>query len=167
MVVPGITRVVAPTALLWGVGYLGWRIVATRDGADLTAWLILLLAEMLGFAVFGVRVWQAWPSSPPIHPNLVKPEISVVIDATGARVDDVRATLISVREMHDRSVALVVDEPSGIAPDLAYFVVVLRRVAKTMRHGNDPAANFRCRFRDAEDRSVGRGDLDKVALFEA
>lgn len=77
MVVRGITRVVALAAVLWGAGYLGWRALVTADGADLVTWIILLLAEVLSFAVFGARVWQAWPSSPPVLPEMVKPEISV------------------------------------------------------------------------------------------
>lgn len=105
----GLTRVVALTAVMWGAGYLGWRMTATRDGADAATWMTLLVAEILGFAVFGVRVWHAWPSSRPALPRSARPDISVVIDATGAAVADVRATLIGVREMDGRPDAHVVD----------------------------------------------------------
>jgi hypothetical protein len=105
-----LTRVVTAGALVWGAGYLGWRIVATRAGADGVAWVVLLAAELLGFAVFLGRGWQGWPSAVSGVQQVDPSNVSVVLDATGESAADVRTTLVALRAIADLPAAVVVDE---------------------------------------------------------
>lgn len=96
-----LVRVVALVAVSWGACYLVWRVLATLTGVHPVAASVLLGAEVLGVIVFALRVRAARPT--PVTaidaPHAVPPDLTVVIDAHGASIEELRTTLVSVARL--------------------------------------------------------------------
>ncbi len=107
----GVVRAFAVFALLWAFAYLVWRTLFTLDGADLPASLLLLGAEILAVVVFAARVRSASaaPAAPVDAPDAPLPDTTAVVDATGSSIDELRATLVTLRRVVGLSRIVVVD----------------------------------------------------------
>ena len=55
-----LVRVVAAAALLWGFGYLTWRIGWSGRGTPVVLFLVLLAAELFGWISLGFYTFFAW-----------------------------------------------------------------------------------------------------------
>ena len=95
---------------MWGVAYLVWRVVATGGGVSRSTWFVLLVAEAAGLLVFGSRAWLAWPGSGPPRVGPDTPPVTIVVEATGEPVADLRTTLVAARAMAGRPRPVVVDQ---------------------------------------------------------
>ncbi len=97
----GIVRLVALVAGLWGAAYVLWRALTTLDGAHVASGAVLLGAEIIGVVVFGLRIRSA--RSTPVTaidaPDAVLPDLTVVVDASGASIDELRTSLISIARL--------------------------------------------------------------------
>jgi hypothetical protein len=62
---PLLLRSPAIGALLWGVGYLTWRIGWSGEGASPVAFAMLLATEVYGLWALGTLAWFSW-SRPPV-----------------------------------------------------------------------------------------------------
>ena len=106
-----IVRWSARVALAWSVGYLGYRVAFTLAGTSPLAALLLLLAEVLSVAVFALRMRAA--SAAPMEvirgADAPTPEVTAVVDATGASIDELRVTLVSCRRVRGLLRVVVVD----------------------------------------------------------
>jgi hypothetical protein len=104
----------ARVALVWAVGYLGWRTLFTLSGADAPASLVLLAAEALAVVVFAayVRSARMTPMVVVASPDAPPPDAAAVVDASGSSVEELRTTLVSLRRVAGLERILVVD-PGG------------------------------------------------------
>src|SRR3954454_19229761 len=57
---PVLLRALALTALIWGVGYLIWRIGWSGEGANPVAYGLLLVTEVYGLWALGTLTWFSW-----------------------------------------------------------------------------------------------------------
>ncbi len=74
----GILRALALIALLWGAGYLTWRIGWSGEGANPVLFAMLLATELYGLYALATLTWFSWS-----RPAAVRPE------ATAGRAVDV------------------------------------------------------------------------------
>src|SRR5689334_6384338 len=57
---PVVLRTLAIVALLWGVGYLTWRVGWSAEGASPVAFGMLLVTEVYGLWALGTLAWLWW-----------------------------------------------------------------------------------------------------------
>jgi cellulose synthase (UDP-forming) len=65
---PLLLRALAIIALLWGVGYLIWRVGWSSQGASPVAYGMLLLTEIYGLWALGTLAWFSWSRPPAVRP---------------------------------------------------------------------------------------------------
>lgn len=65
---PVLLRGLALVALLWGLGYLTWRIGWSGYGASPLAYGMLLVTEIYGIWALGVLTWFSWSRPPALRP---------------------------------------------------------------------------------------------------
>jgi cellulose synthase (UDP-forming) len=65
---PRLLRGLALAALLWGVGYLTWRIGWSGEGASPVAFAMLLVTELYGLYALAVLTWFSWSRPPALRP---------------------------------------------------------------------------------------------------
>jgi cellulose synthase (UDP-forming) len=61
-------RIFAVCALLWGVGYLTWRIGWSGEGASPVVFAMLLVTEIYGLWALGTLAWYSWSHPPAMRP---------------------------------------------------------------------------------------------------
>jgi len=66
---PLLLRSLAIVALLWGVGYLVWRIGWSSQGASPVAYGMLLVTEIYGLWALGTLAWFSWSRPPAQRPR--------------------------------------------------------------------------------------------------
>lgn len=97
----GIVGLAALVATVWGIVYVAWRAFTTMDNAHIVSGSVLLAAELLAVAVFALRVRSA--RSTPVTaidaPGALVADLTVVIDASGVSIDELRTTLVSVARL--------------------------------------------------------------------
>lgn len=55
-------------ALIWGVGYLIWRVGWSWQGASPVAFVMLLVTEIYGLWALGTLTWYSWSRPPAVRP---------------------------------------------------------------------------------------------------
>ncbi len=65
---PGPLRAFALCALVWGVGYLTWRIGWSWQGASPVAFVMLIVTEIYGLWALGTLAWYSWSRPPAVRP---------------------------------------------------------------------------------------------------
>jgi cellulose synthase (UDP-forming) len=97
---PRLLRAFALLALLWGVGYLAWRIGWSAEGASPVAFAMLLLTELYGLWALGTLAWYSWArrpcSRPPATPGRA---VDVYVCTYDEPVEVVAATLAGCRAL--------------------------------------------------------------------
>lgn len=63
-----LLRALALVALLWGLGYLTWRVGWSGQGASPLAFAMLLVTEVYGLWALGVLTWFSWSRPPAVRP---------------------------------------------------------------------------------------------------
>jgi cellulose synthase (UDP-forming) len=91
---PLLLRGFALLALVWGVGYLTWRIGWSGEGASPLAFAMLLVTEVYGLWALSTLAWYSWSRSrcerPPATPGR---EVDVYVCTYDEPVEVVAATL--------------------------------------------------------------------------
>jgi cellulose synthase (UDP-forming) len=67
----GLLRALALIALVWGVGYLTWRVGWSGEGANPVLFVMLLVTEIYGLYALATLAWFSWS-----RPRTVRPEPS-------------------------------------------------------------------------------------------
>ena len=87
-------------ALLWGVGYLAWRVGWSGKGADPVLFAMLLVTEVYGLWALATLAWFSWSrpptSRPPPTPGRA---VDVYVCTYGEPVEVVAATLAGCRAL--------------------------------------------------------------------
>jgi cellulose synthase (UDP-forming) len=65
---PVVLRTLALAALVWGLGYLTWRIGWSGQGASPLAFWMLLVTELYGLWALGTLTWYSWSRPPAVRP---------------------------------------------------------------------------------------------------
>jgi cellulose synthase (UDP-forming) len=93
-------RLLAATALLWGVGYLTWRIGWSAEGTSPIAFSMLLVTEIYGLWALGILAWYSW-SRPAANRPVATPgrRVDVYVCTYDEPVEVVAATLAGCRAL--------------------------------------------------------------------
>jgi cellulose synthase (UDP-forming) len=90
----GILRALALIALLWGLGYLTWRIGWSGEGASPILFAMLLATEVYGLYALATLTWFSWSRPPAQRPSATpRRAIDVYVCTYDEPVEVVMATL--------------------------------------------------------------------------
>jgi cellulose synthase (UDP-forming) len=97
---PLLLRGLALVALLWGAGYLTWRVGWSDEGADPIAFAMLLATEVYGLYALAILTWFSW-SRPPAQRPPATPDrsIDVYVCTYDEPAEVVMATLAGCRAL--------------------------------------------------------------------
>jgi cellulose synthase (UDP-forming) len=97
---PRLLRALALLALLWGVGYLTWRIGWSGEGANPILFAMLLATEVYGLYALAVLTWFSW-SRPPAErpPPTPGRKVDVYVCTYDEPAEVVMATLAGCRAL--------------------------------------------------------------------
>ncbi|HEX5526529.1 MAG TPA: glycosyltransferase [Solirubrobacterales bacterium] len=97
---PRLLRALALVALVWGLGYLTWRVGWSGEGANPLAFAMLLATEVYGLYALAVLAWFSWsrPAAqrPPLTPGR---KVDVYVCTYDEPVEVVMATLAGCRAL--------------------------------------------------------------------
>jgi cellulose synthase (UDP-forming) len=97
---PLLLRSLAIGALLWGVGYLTWRIGWSGEGASPVAFGMLLVTEVYGLWALGTLAWFSWSSPPAARPAATPGRsVDVYVCTYNEPIEVVSATLAGCRAL--------------------------------------------------------------------
>jgi cellulose synthase (UDP-forming) len=97
---PATLRGFAICALLWGVGYLTWRIGWSGEGASPVAFAMLIVTEIYGLWALGTLTWYSWSRPPSIRPPATPGrKVDVYVCTYDEPVEVVAATLAGCRAL--------------------------------------------------------------------
>jgi cellulose synthase/poly-beta-1,6-N-acetylglucosamine synthase-like glycosyltransferase len=65
---PRLLRLLALAALVWGIGYLTWRVGWSGEGASPVAFAMLLATEVYGLYALAILTWFSWSRPAAIRP---------------------------------------------------------------------------------------------------
>ncbi len=65
---PRLLRGLALVALVWGLGYLTWRVGWSGEGANPILFAMLLVTEVYGLYALAVLAWFSWSRPPAVRP---------------------------------------------------------------------------------------------------
>jgi cellulose synthase (UDP-forming) len=95
-----LLRVLAIVALLWGVGYLAWRIGWSGEGASPVAFGMLLVTEIYGIWALGTLAWFSWSRPPAVRPTATPGRsVDVYVCTYNEPTEVVAATLAGCRAL--------------------------------------------------------------------
>ena len=95
-----LLRLFAVVALVWGVGYLIWRIGWSGQGANPLAYGMLLATEIYGLYALGILTWFSW-SRPPAQRPAATPgrKVDVYVCTYDEPAEVIMATLAGCRAL--------------------------------------------------------------------
>jgi cellulose synthase (UDP-forming) len=97
---PLLLRSLAIVALLWGVGYLTWRIGWSGRGANPVVFAMLLVTEIYGLYALGMLAWFSWSRPAAIRPPVTTEHpVDVYVCTYDEPVEVVLATLAGCRAL--------------------------------------------------------------------
>jgi glycosyl transferase family 2/PilZ domain-containing protein len=115
---PALLRTLAIVSLLWGVGYLIWRVGWSSQGASPVAYGMLLLTEIYGLWALGTLAWFSWsrPSAvrPPTTPGRT---VDVYVCTYDEPEEVIAATLAGCRALTYPHTTYLLDD--GKRPQMA------------------------------------------------
>lgn len=95
-----LLRGLAIVALAWGVGYLGWRIGWSGEGANPLLFAMLLATEVYGLYALAVLAWFSWSRPPRRRPPATPGRaVDVYVCTYNEPVEVVMATLAGCRAL--------------------------------------------------------------------
>ncbi len=97
---PRLLRTVALAALVWGLGYLTWRIGWSGEGANGVAFAMLLVTEVYGLWALAVLTWFSWSRPPSPRPAATPGrEVDVYVCTYDEPAEVIMATLAGCRAL--------------------------------------------------------------------
>jgi cellulose synthase (UDP-forming) len=114
---PALLRSLAIMALLWGVGYLTWRIGWSGEGASPVAFGMLLVTEIYGLWALGTLAWFSWSRPPAVRPPTTPGRsVDVYVCTYNEPTEVVAATLAGCRALGYPHTTYVLDD--GKRPEM-------------------------------------------------
>jgi cellulose synthase/poly-beta-1,6-N-acetylglucosamine synthase-like glycosyltransferase len=97
---PLLLRSLAIVAMVWGVGYLTWRVGWSGRGANPIVFAMLLVTEVYGLYALGMLAWFSWSRPDAVRPPITKPHaVDVYVCTYDEPVEVVLATLAGCRAL--------------------------------------------------------------------
>jgi cellulose synthase (UDP-forming) len=106
-----LTCALALMALIWGAGYLTWRIGWTGTGANPLTFAMLLVTELYGIWALGTLTWFSWRRRPATRPPIIsQPSVDVYICTYDEPDEVVLATLAGCRALRYPHTTYLLDD---------------------------------------------------------
>jgi cellulose synthase (UDP-forming) len=97
---PRLLRALALVALVWGVGYLTWRVGWSGQGASPVAFGMLIVTEFYGLYALVILTWFSWSRPPAVRPEATPDRtIDVYVCTYDEPAEVVMATLAGCRAL--------------------------------------------------------------------
>jgi cellulose synthase (UDP-forming) len=97
---PRLLRVLALVALIWGVGYLAWRVGWSGEGASPVVFAMLLATEVYGLYALAILAWFSWSRPPAQRPAATAGrKVDVYVCTYDEPAEVVMATLAGCRAL--------------------------------------------------------------------
>jgi cellulose synthase (UDP-forming) len=97
---PRLLRGLALLALVWGVGYLTWRVGWSGEGASPVLFGMLLVTEVYGFYALAILAWFSWSRPPAVRPQTTPGRsVDVYVCTYDEPAEVVMATLAGCRAL--------------------------------------------------------------------
>lgn len=97
---PLLLRALALAALIWGLGYLTWRVGWSGEGANPVAFAMLLATEVYGLYALAILTWFSWSRSPMSRPEpTAGRKVDVYVCTYDEPTEVVMATLAGCRAL--------------------------------------------------------------------
>jgi cellulose synthase (UDP-forming) len=114
---PRLLRMLAILALLWGIGYLTWRIGWSGEGSSPVAFAMLLATEVYGLWALGTLAWFSWSRPVAERPPATSGrEVDVYVCTYDEPVEVVAATLAGCRALAHPHTTYLLDD--GRRPEM-------------------------------------------------
>jgi cellulose synthase (UDP-forming) len=111
-------RWIALVALLWGAVYLTWRVGWTHTGAQPEMYVVLLVAELVGWVNLVLFTFLAWRVPPTRHPAATPGRtVDVIVPTYDEPPEVLRATLLGCRALTYPHTTWLLDD--GRRPEMA------------------------------------------------
>ncbi len=115
---PRLLRALAIVALVWGVGYLTWRIGWSGRGANPIVYTMLIVTELYGLYALGMLTWFSWSRPSAQRPPITEPHaVDVYVCTYDEPVEVVLATLAGCRALTYPHTTYLLDD--GRRPEMA------------------------------------------------
>jgi cellulose synthase (UDP-forming) len=97
---PRLLRTLALIALVWGVGYLTWRVGWSGEGASPVLFAMLLVTELYGIYALAILTWFSWSRPPAVRPEATPGRsVDVYVCTYDEPIEVVMATLAGCRAL--------------------------------------------------------------------
>ncbi|HET9676501.1 MAG TPA: glycosyltransferase [Solirubrobacterales bacterium] len=114
---PRLLRVLALSALIWGLGYLTWRIGWSGEGASPVVFAMLLATEVYGLYALAVLTWFSWSRRPAERPDATPGrKVDVYVCTYDEPAEVVMATLAGCRALSYPHTTYLLDD--GRRPEM-------------------------------------------------
>jgi cellulose synthase (UDP-forming) len=115
---PTLMRALAVLALLWGIGYLTWRVGWSAEGANPVLFTMLLATEVYGLWALATLTWFSW-SRPPAQRPAAAPDrkVDVYVCTYDEPAEVIMATLAGCRALTYPHTTYLLDD--GRRPEMA------------------------------------------------
>ena len=164
---PVLLRSLAIAALLWGVGYLTWRIGWSGEGASPIAFAMLLVTEIYGLWALGMLAWFAW-SRPPVARPAATPgySVDVYVCTYDEPTEVVAATLAGCRALTYPHTTWLLDD--GRRPEMEELAEMAgARYLTRPDSSHAKAGNINAALRRTDGELVLMLDADHVPMPDA
>jgi cellulose synthase (UDP-forming) len=164
---PKTLRALALLALIWGLGYLTWRIGWSGEGASPIAFAMLLATEVYGLYALAVLTWFSW-SRPPAERPPATPgrSIDVYVCTYDEPAEVVMATLAGCRALSYPHATYLLDD--GRRPEMEELAKVAgARYLTRPDNSNAKAGNLNAALPRTEGDLVLVLDADHVPMPDA
>ncbi|HEX5610333.1 MAG TPA: glycosyltransferase [Solirubrobacterales bacterium] len=164
---PLLLRALAVVALLWGVGYLTWRIGWSSEGASPVAYGMLLVTEIYGIWALGTLAWFSWSCPPAVRPPATPGRsVDVYVCTYNEPKEVVAATLAGCRALtYPHTTYLLDDGRRGEMEELAK--VAGARYLTRPDNSHAKAGNINAALTRTEGELVLMLDADHVPMPDA
>ncbi|HYJ21090.1 MAG TPA: glycosyltransferase [Solirubrobacterales bacterium] len=97
---PRLLRTLALLALVWGAGYLTWRVGWSGEGASPALFAMLLVTEFYGIYALAILTWFSWSRPPAVRPEATPDRsVDVYVCTYDEPTEVVMATLAGCRAL--------------------------------------------------------------------
>lgn len=160
-------RVFAVCALLWGVGYLTWRIGWSGEGANPVVFAMLLVTEVYGLWALGTLAWYSWSRPPAVRPATTPGrKVDVYVCTYDEASEVVAATLAGCRALTYPHTTYLLDD--GRRPEMEELARVAgARYLTRPDNSHAKAGNINAALPRTEGELVLMLDADHVPMPDA
>jgi cellulose synthase (UDP-forming) len=164
---PHLLRAFAALALLWGVGYLTWRIGWSGEGASPVAFWMLLVTEVYGLWALGTLAWYSWSRGAAVRPAATPGrKVDVYVCTYDEPLEVVAATLAGCRALAYPHITYLLDD--GRRPEMEELAEVAgARYLVRPDNSHAKAGNINAALPRTEGELVLMLDADHVPMPDA